>query len=145
LDAVPGLALRLNVWDLVGTASYTLAFALIESLVILAPFVLVAAILPSRLFKDHFIAFGSIIIIISSVWMMVANYQRFDFSGLEVTQFLPVLALYLISIAIPIALVLRYKRFEGIVQAIIQRATVLAYVYVALACIGVIIVFVRNF
>ncbi len=55
-----------------------------------------------------------------------------------------VLALYVISIAIPLALVLRYKRFEGIVQAIIQRVTVLAYVYVALACIGVIIVFVRN-
>jgi drug/metabolite transporter superfamily protein YnfA len=144
LDAVPGLALRLNIWDLVGTASYTLAFALIESLVILVPFVLLAAILPSQFFKDHFIAFGSIIVIISSIWMMLANFQRVDLSGLEVAQFLPVLALYVISIAIPLALVLRYKRFEGIVQAIIQRVTVLAYVYVALACIGVIIVFVRN-
>ncbi len=127
-----------------GTAGYTLAFALLESLVILAPIVLLAVILPSRLFKEHFVAFGSTIVVISSIWMMLANYQRYDFSGIQVTQFLPVLALYLISIALPIVLIVRYKRFEQLVQAIVQRVAVLAYVYVALACVGVIIVLLRN-
>ncbi len=136
--------MRLTIWDVVGTAGYTLAFALLESLVILAPIVLLAVILPSRLFKEHFVTFGSTIVVISSIWMMLANYQRYDLSGIQVTQFLPVLALYLISIAIPIVLIVRYKRFEQLVQAIVQRVAVLAYVYIALACVGVMIVLVRN-
>jgi drug/metabolite transporter superfamily protein YnfA len=136
--------LRLTIWDVVGTAGYTLAFALLESLVILAPIVLLAVVLPPRLFKEHFVAFGSTIVVISSIWMMLANYQRYDFSGIQVAQFLPVLALYLISIAVPIAMIVRDKRFEGIVQGLVQRAAVLAYVYVALACAGVIIVLMRN-
>ncbi len=136
--------MRLTIWDVVGTAGYTLAFALLESLVILAPIVLLAAILPSRLFKEHFVTFGSTIVVISSIWMMLANYQRYDFSGIQVGQFLPVLALYLISIAIPIVLIVRYKRFEQLVQVIVQRVVVLAYVYVALACVGVLVVLLRN-
>jgi hypothetical protein len=144
LYAFPGFVLRLNVWDLVGTVSYTLAFALFESLVLLVPFVLLAVLLPARFFKARFIALSSIIIIISSLWMMYANYYRIDFTGWDMTEALKNLSLYALSLAIPIALVIRNPRLEQIVQALIQRVAVLAYVYVALGCIGVIIVFIRN-
>ncbi|HZQ05481.1 MAG TPA: hypothetical protein VFD70_02805 [Anaerolineae bacterium] len=142
--AVPGFVLRFSIWDLVGTASYILAFALIESIVILLPFILLAAILPSRFFKDHFTALASSIILISSAWVMVANYQDINFADWNLAQFLPFLLLYLISIAIPILVILRSKRIEQIIQALIRQVSVLGYVYVALACISVLIVIIRN-
>jgi len=142
--AVPGFVLRFSIWELIGTASYILSFALIESIVILLPFVLLAAILPARFFKNHFAALASSIILVSSAWVMVANYRDIDFSEWDWVQFFPFLLLYLVSIALPIILIFHFKRVEQIIQAIIRQVSVLGYAYVALACISVVIVIIRN-
>ncbi len=144
LDAFPGFALRLDVWDLVGTAGYTLAFALAESLVLVLPLLLLAALLPSRFFKDHLLALGSIVVLISSLWLMAANRGQVDFSEVDPAVFLPALALYLISLAVPILVLIRFKRVEPIVRAVVKRAAVLGYVYAALGCLGLLIVLIRN-
>lgn len=144
LDAFPGFALRLTLWDLVGTASYVLAFALIESLLLLLPWIVIAAILPARIFKDHFVAFASIIVLISSVWMMYANYYLLNFGRMPREQLLSGFILYLITVAVPISLVVRFRRVEKLVQEIIQRLAVLAYVYAGLGFIALIIVIIRN-
>jgi hypothetical protein len=144
LYAFPGYVLRLSVWDLIGTASYTLAFALVESLVIMVPFVLLAVILPAPFFKDRGIALTAIIVFISSIWIAYANYHQINLGDWDVSQSLPGVLLYLISIAIPIALVIRWKRINDLFQAFIQRLAVLVYIYAALACLGVLIVLFRN-
>jgi hypothetical protein len=144
LYAFPEFVLRMSIWDLVGTASYTLAYALLESLVITVPLILMAAILPARFFKHHFVAFSSVIVIVSSIWIMYANYHLIDFSDWDLSEILRVLLIYLLSLAIPIALILRYNRIEQIVQAIVQRVAVLVYIYAGLACIGFIIILARN-
>jgi hypothetical protein len=54
------------------------------------------------------------------------------------------LTLYLLTLAIPIALVLRYKRFEGTIQKFTLRVAVLVYFYVGLAAIGVVVILIRN-
>ena len=97
LYALPGFLVRLDLWDVIGTASYPLAFALFESLVLVAPFVLLAAILPSRFFKDHFVAFSAAIILVSSGWMMRANYLRLDLASADMTQAVTGLTLYALS------------------------------------------------
>ncbi len=121
-----------------------LAFALLESIVVTLPFVLLAVLLPARFFKNHFVAFSTAIILISSLWMMYDNYHQIDLAALGLERTLRDLALYLFSLALPIALILRFKRVEEIIQAVIQRVAVLMYVYAALACLGFIIVLIRN-
>ena len=142
---MPGFILRLNYWDLVGTASYTLAFALVESLIIFLPFLVLAVILPARLLKNRFVTTSSIIVLISSFWMMYANAHRIDFTSWGAADAWLPLSAYLLSLAIPIAAAVRSSQVERIVQAIVARLAVLSYVYVALGCLGVIIVLVRNF
>lgn len=144
LDAFPGFALRLTIWDLIGTASYVLGFALLESILLLLPWVLLAAILPHRVFKDRFVALASIVILISSAWMMYANYHLLNFARLARQEWITGGFLYFITLAIPIALVVRSKRVERLVQALIQRVAVLAYIYVALGCLAILIVILRN-
>jgi hypothetical protein len=144
LYALPGFLVRLNLWDTIGTASYPLAFALIESLVLLAPLVVAAAVLPPRLFKDHFVAISTAIVFVSSGWMMRANYLRIDLAGLDTAQVGAILAQYLVSLVIPIVLIVRFKRIEQIIQTIIERVSVLVYLYLGLGCIAFIIVVLRN-
>lgn len=144
LYAFPGFVLQLSVWDLIGTLSYTLAFALIESLVVSIPFLLLAILLPAWLFKDRMVVLTALIIGISSLWMIYANYHLINLAEVDFIPTLPSLALYLLSLALPITLVLRSTRVERFVQAVVQRVAVLVYVYAALASVGVVIIIIRN-
>jgi hypothetical protein len=109
----------------------------------MVPFVLLAIILPARLFKDHVIVLTAIIVLISSIWMIYANYHQINLGDWDVVESLPLELLYLLSIAFPIILVLRWKRIEDMVQGFVQRLALLVYIYAALACLGVLIVLFR--
>ena len=144
LYAFPGFVLRLTIWDLIGTASYMLAFAMLESWIITAPFVLLAIILPAPLLKDRFVVFTAIIVVVSSIWIMYANYHQINLADWDLVQSWPTLVLYLVSLAIPVMLVTRTKRLEEMVESAIQRVAVLVYVYAALACVGFLVILIRN-
>ncbi len=144
LDAFPGFALRFSLWDLLGMASYTLAYVLFESLVILLPVILLAVILPSWILRDHFFARGSALVFISAIWMMFANYQRADLAGGHTAQYIVALALYVLSLVLAFILFERFKRIDQVMQTVMKNLAVLAYFYVALACLGIIIIIIRN-
>lgn len=144
LYAFPGFIVRLSVWDIIGTASYPLAFALLESLFLLLLFVILSVILPIHLYKDHFVALSTVIVIISSMWMARANYLRIDFAGWDAAQTLPPLILYALSIAIPIAVIFRFAEIEKVIQAALDRVALLVYAYLGLGLCAVVIVLIRN-
>lgn len=144
LNEVPGFALRLSLWDVIGMASYILAAALVESVLLLLPLLVISALLPARFFRNHFLAFGSAIAVITSLWIMYANYHTLDFSTWGVSEWLIGLALYLGSIAIALALMLRWKHVEEIVGSVVQRVSTLSTVYIAIGLMGILIVLIRN-
>ncbi len=144
LDAVPGFILRLSIWDIVGTVSYVLAFALLESILYLLPFVILAFILPGRLVREHFGPLGSVLALITAAWAMHLNYDRLYFNTLSEDQIRTGLVLYLLSIVVAIVLIIRIKPLERLVRAIMDRATILAYVYVAFALASILIILIRN-
>ncbi len=108
------------------------------------PFILLSALFSSGFRQAHFVAIASTVIIISCIWMMYANYQRVDFSAFDLGAALPFLLLYVRSIGIPVALILRFSRVEGIIREVMSRATILAGVYLLLGFAGVIIILIRN-
>ncbi len=144
LDAVPGFILRLSIWDVIGTASYVLAFALVESIVFLVPFVVLAFILPGRLLRDHFGALGSVLALITAAWAMHLNYDRLYFNTLTDEQVRTGIVLYLLSILAAALLIVRFKPLERLVRSIMDRVTILAYVYVAFALVSILIILIRN-
>ncbi len=133
----------MNIWDVVGVTSYVLAFALFESLIYVLPLMLVALILPEKT-RSHFVPLGSLAAIITGVWLMFVNIRGFYYGAVTLEQFLLGLGLYLISILVPSFLILRFRRFEQAIASIVDRFTVLAYIYLPLACIGALIVLIRN-
>ncbi|HZQ07263.1 MAG TPA: hypothetical protein VFD70_11855, partial [Anaerolineae bacterium] len=66
LDAFPGFILRMSIWDLLGSISYVLAIALIESIIFLIPILLLAILFPSRFLKNHFVSIGSLVVWITA-------------------------------------------------------------------------------
>lgn len=144
LNAVPGFALRLNIWELVGMASYVMATALVESIILVVPFVLVSAILPARVFKDRFVPVGSTIIVITCLAMMYANYNTLDLTTVDQNSLWLGVGAYLVVLALAIFAVVRFPRVAHIIQNLVARLAVLAYVYMGLGVLGIIIILIRN-
>ena len=144
LNEVPAFVLRLSVWEFLGVVGYTQAFALFESLLLLLLLLLLGAILPARWFRSKFVAVSMAIVLVSAGWAVEANYRRVDPSTWATPELLSVLGLYLLSIAVPYVFIQRFGRLEQILRAIIARLSVLAYIYVSLSVVGILIVLVRN-
>jgi hypothetical protein len=139
----PSMILRLSAWDIFGVLSYDETYALIESLVVLVAWLLLAAVLPGILLRNKFLALSTSTVLISGAWMMVANYKNFSYSW-ELQDALYWLGLYLLSLAVPYALIQRSRRIQELLQALARRIAVLAYLYVGLGCVGALVVLIRN-
>jgi hypothetical protein len=60
----PSLILKANLLQIMSVLSYSLVFALLESLILFGILVLLAAILPKRLFRERFVILGSLLALV---------------------------------------------------------------------------------
>jgi positive regulator of sigma E activity len=65
---------HLNFWDVVGILAYTQTVGLLESAMVLLVLILLGAILPARLFRDEFVAQGSMLVLLTLGWAIAARY-----------------------------------------------------------------------
>jgi hypothetical protein len=144
LREVPAWVLRLNFWDLIGVIAYTQLYALAESVVVFLVLIIVAAVLPSKLFRDKLVALGTMVVLITSIWFVFAHYYDHVIRLWGLRQFLFVFLAFLVSILIPYVLIQRYSKIADIIVRIIEFISVLAYVYVFLDVISIIIIVIRN-
>ena len=144
LREVPAWVLRLNYWDLIGVIAYTQLYALAESIVVFLVLIIIAAILPAKLFREKLVALGTMVVIVSSIWFIFAHYNDQVIRLWGAKQFLFVFLAFLVSILIPYVLIQRYPKIADIIDSIVGRVAVLAYVYVFLDVISIIIIVIRN-
>ena len=144
LREVPAWVLRLNFWDLIGVIAYTQVYALAESVIVFLILIFIAAILPAKLFRDKLVALGTMVVLISSIWFVFAHYYDHVIRLWGLRQFLFVFLAFLVSILIPYVLIQRYSKIADIVATIVERIAVLAYVYVFLDLISIVIIVIRN-
>ncbi len=137
---MPGWLVYLNAWDLIGTFAYTQAFALLESTTALLIAILLGAILPARFLRDRFVSQGSMAVLLTSGWLIAAQYEIIPFGPPSKRFFL----LHLASIGVSWMLIHRYKRLEESIDSFVERLTVLLYVYVPIGFLSVVIVILRN-
>ncbi len=141
LNQVPAWILRVNLWDLAGMIGLTLVFALVESLLVTAGVVLLAALIPGRWFTERFVALSAAVIWLTSLVSMFAHLQE-----PLVRSFLGVLigAAYLAALAASAWALTRYPRFGVALNGLLEKLAVLTAFYLTLDGIGLVIVILRN-
>jgi hypothetical protein len=138
LKTLPTWLLFLSAWDIWGAFAYVQTFAFFESVVVLLVLVMLCAILPARAFRDRFVALGATVVLLTTGWFIADKLGRIQ---LLRPQWL---ALYVASVAIAYLLIIRFPRFEQTIRAFAERLTVLLFVYVPFAALGLITILVRN-
>jgi len=136
--------MKMSLIDAISVNAYALAISLIESLIICLFWVLLAAVLPERLFRKKFVPHTMILMLVTSVWAANGqiNYQTiYDWTFAEL---LPWLALYLGSCLVFYFLVQHFDRLANLIYRIVQWISVLATLYISLGVIGFVIVVLRN-
>ena len=137
----------LPVWDVLIMAAYVLSFALFESLVMLGLMVLIALILPSRIFRQDFVAQASALALLLGAGAYLLQRKMGILYELSLRQlaFYPLVVLAAILVFILVFSYL-FKRFEGLrrlVHKFAEWMTVFAYIYVPLGLLGLVVVILR--
>ena len=144
LVEVPAWILRLSTWELVGVVSYTLVFAFVESLIILFVFVLIAAILPERFFRQKFVSISVIFIVLAAIWVIPIHLYEDTIRSWGMLGAVGFLSLVLISFIAAYAFVFRSSKFEESILSVAQRVTVLAVLYVLVDLAAFMVLVSRN-
>lgn len=141
---MPGWLPYLSIAKVLSIFAYVQAFALFESVLFLSLLVLLAAVLPTRFFRDIFSAQGSMIAFALTFWVIIFQIVN------TTTETWPPGRLLLWAICLSASLMLlhllvrRSKPVARITTAIAERLTVFLYIYVPLGLLGIAIVVVRN-
>jgi hypothetical protein len=143
LRAVPAWILYMNIGELIGTFAYTQAFALIESLLVLAGLLLLAFILPGKLFRDRFVAQGSLAVFLTAIWAIISHVYGQDLGIWANRRFLIWAALLIFVIVVASGFVYRFKGLQHGLETIVERLTVLSTLYMVVDVLSILIVLFR--
>lgn len=138
----------MNLAQVLILAAYVLAFALVESLVVLGFVLALELALPSRLFRDQFVVQGSLLVGLLSAGAILLQHHLDLLDNLTLTElalypllFLAVLIIFLVIFSVILA---RIRWIARLVNAVADRLTVFSFIYIPLSLIGLAVVIARN-
>jgi hypothetical protein len=134
----------LGFWENVSIFAYSLAFALLESVVLLSILIILSAVLPVQCFRDKFVAQSSIMVFVATFWAIVFQSVDAEIHLWSLAEGLFWGVLCLTAIGVSCVLVDRSKRLEGALSAFAERLTVFLYIYVPMSMLGLVVVISRN-
>jgi hypothetical protein len=137
LIEIPALILRANIWEVIGVIAYVLAFALFESVSVLALLILVGMILPQSLFKNMFVPQGMMVVMLLTAWAISIQPQGLIIRRWNVAPIIVMMAIFY-------TLVYRFEALKGLLFRTAKAMSVLALTYVGFDVFGVLIVVLRN-
>lgn len=144
LERFTGWLYYLSVWEIAGIFAYTQAFALVESLLIVAGVVLLALVLPRRLLRADLVPMGTAIILLSALWAIVAQYNDQILRELSPPMLLLWVGIYALSIVAAWFLLYRSRRVKQLMTSVAERVSILLYLYLPLSLLSLVIVLLRN-
>ena len=144
---VPSWLGYLSIWNVVTLMLYILAFALLESAIVLGFLLLVCLVFPARFFKEIFIAQGSAIVVVLSGAALLIQLNFHLLYSLEFWQSLIYILLFLIALAAIVllfaSLIRRHKRLQSLLEALAARMTMFGYFYLTFGLLSLAVVLVR--
>jgi len=140
LNEFPSLLRRMTVWDALAAGAYTFTFALFESLVLLLALALLAILLPARWLKDDFASKGSVALYALLPWLVYS----LEAESMSWPSHALLSAGYLLLLGLLYLLLRRLGITTHSIKALLERASLLAYLHVALDVFSLLVVIVRN-
>lgn len=133
-----------------GVFAYSQAAALIESIIITFVLVLLATLLPGSWLKEKFLPLSTVLVYISALWLIPTDFQKEILQGLSLGLwgFIFLIWIWFISYILVLSglwiSVRRSASVEKALRAFIERLTVLALFYVAIAVMSIAYLIYRN-
>ena len=143
LDGLEGLSRHMRLWDVIGVIAYVQVFALVESIVVFLPLVLLSLALPPSWFRDRFVAIGTGIVYLSAAWFVLAQLNDDTLRGWGSRELLPWAAAYAASVLLLVVVIHRTPRLDVMIGSFVERMTVLASAYLVLSLPAPVIVLIR--
>ncbi len=141
---VPAWILRLSISELVGVVAYAQLYALLDTLLIFIPLLLLAALLPATLSRNKFVAMGTAVIFISSAWFI---FLHMNGQIIEQRQFV-VLGIwgvsYLLILAAAFVFIRKNQKLETAIVSFVQRVSILSVLYLIIDLLSLVVIVVRN-
>jgi hypothetical protein len=145
---LPAVAMRANTWMVLGVFSYIQVFALIESVIIFIFLVFVNISLPENLFRDRFVAQGTLLFLATFFWLLpihlsldimpvISNYMNYSLFLFIWT------ALFLVMLIGGSMFLRRFNQIEIQITHFAERIFTLAVIYVVVDLACFLIVFIR--
>ena len=139
----PSIMLRYATGEIFAIFSYMMAFALLESLLIVGGFIVLSAILPKLWLREGFSYKGFLIVLIGSLASIL--YQAFLGSELPEVWMYYLWAGVLMLLVTGLILLFHFvQRLQVALVSIAERFTVFAYLYVPIGFISLAVVVFRN-
>ncbi len=145
---VPSLLFYMRVWDVLIISAYVLAFALFESTVVLGLLLIFSLVLPTKYFKDNFVAQGSTVVLMISMGAVALQRKMkimYRLDGWELILYPFVILAAIVFVIFAASYI--YDRFNilpRIINTVAERMIVFVLLYVPLSILGLLVVFVRN-
>lgn len=124
------LLLKTNLAELLAVFAYVLTFTFFESLSLTLLLILLAVLLPYRLFRDRLILKGALFVLVITIWSISLQAQ-----GAEITNWY--LGFLLLELLLAFLIVNYSKIAVRGIQWFVDRMTVLSYVYLFLDILSV--------
>lgn len=143
---VPGWQKYLSAGDIAAILAYALASALIESVLLFSAFILLRVLLPIQVFKDRFAGKAAALLFMNALWAILLHLMILSDQILTWTprRYVVSAIVYLLSIVFSWAFVHISDFFARHIEELVNRMTVLLYVYVPFGVFGMVVVVVRN-
>jgi len=128
--------------------TYVVSFSLAESLFLMAFVVFLCLVFPGRVFKQHFIAQGTVQVLIISIITYFIRQRIELFQKFEIWKLLAIplvaLAVILLSVVVFAVIFNRFIKVPQLIESLADRMTIFAYLYLPLGVLGLAVVILRN-
>jgi len=143
LSELPSFLLYYNLGDIFGVFSYMMAFALLESLIIMGLLLFIAFIFPEKWLREKFAHKATVIVLVAGGAMIyLQNILTFQLPSLK--ELILGTGVPLLTLIVLFFLLARNLRLQLILENILERFKIFSYIYVPLGLIGSFVVIIRN-
>ena len=146
LYQLSSLRLYHTLGEILATFAYLMAFALIESLIIMSALLMVGFILPQKWFREGFAYKGFITTLVAGIAMIILHYYLFSLN-----YEIPSMKVIYLGLGITIILLIALlwvtqnrPQLQKFLLAMQERLQIFIYFYIPLGIVGLTVVVLRN-
>jgi hypothetical protein len=146
LRKLPVLVLPLNLYHVLGAAAYTLASALVESLVVFGLLCLLSILLPAPVFRSRLVPVGTAVILLASICAAFIHFHPvWRIQAIRYSLWAGGWVLIGIAASIPSVYWIGHSsRWQTALQSTAERLALLSQVYLIFDGLAMLLILFRN-